>query len=126
MALIDVSELLSDPDFADSFTYDRRTQTVGDNGRASFTTDAGIEIMGSVQPGGNDALQRFPDSARPSGWIRVYTQTILVPHDEAAGVYGDVLNWKGGRYQVRSADDWSQFGAGYSKVLAELIPVGAP
>lgn len=126
MALIDVNELLDDPDFCDPLTFDRRTQVVGNNGLATFTTIAGISIVGSVQPGGPDLLARVPNAANPSQWIRVYTATILIPHDEALGIYGDVLNWSGKRYQVRTADDWSQYGAGYSKVFAEMILEGAP
>lgn len=126
MALIDVNELLDDPDFCDPITYDRRTQEVDDNGIASFTTVAGTPLIGSVQPGPPDLLARVPNAANPSMWIRVYTATQLIPHDEALGQYGDVLNWQGKRYQVRTTDDWSNFGAGYTKVLAELIPVGAP
>lgn len=124
MALIDVNELLDDPDFCDPLSYDRRTQVVGTNGRASFTTVAGTPIVGSVQPGGDDVLTRVPNAANPAQWIRVYTAAILIPHDEAAGVYGDVLNWNGRRYQVRTSDDWSPYGAGYSKVFAEQILEG--
>lgn len=126
MALIDVTELLNDPDFVDSLGHIRRTQTVGTNGRASFTeTDMGT-ILGSVQSGADGVLERVPDAARPSGWIRVYTTAQLVAHDEGAGVYGDVLVWSGRRWQVRTTDDWSNFGAGYVKAFAELIPQGAP
>lgn len=126
MATLDISELLDDPEFCDPLTYDRRTQAVGANGRASFATVAGTQMIGSVQPGGEYALKRGMDAAQPGEWIVIYTATILLPHNEATGVYGDVVNWKGRRYQVRMSDDWQQFGAGYSKALAELIPAGAP
>lgn len=126
MALIDVNELLDDPDFCDPMTYDRRTQVVGNNGRATFTTVAGTPLVGSVQPGGSDLLTRVPNAANPTDWIRVYTATKLIPHDEDSGIYGDVINWDGRRFQVRVADDWSPYGAGYVKALAELIPAGAP
>ena len=126
MALIDVSELLTDPDFVDPITAVRRTQTVGNDGIAVFTNATLPVTLASVQPGGKDALYRFPDLANPDEWIRVYCDVRLVAHSEAEGIYGDMLTWKGGRYQVQTSDDWSNFGAGYTKALARLIPVGAP
>lgn len=125
MALIDVTELLTDPDFVDEVQRERRVQSVTSKGRLAFTS-AFDTIVASVQaaaPG--DVLARFPDAGNPDAWVRVYTMTPLTAFDEAAGLYGDVLTWRGSRYQVRTTDDWLNYGAGYVKALARLIPAGA-
>lgn len=124
MALIDVSELLTDPDFVDPFTIARRTQVMV-NGRATFTT-AVTDGSGSVQINAPEVLDRFPDAGRPDHWIRIYTLTRLIAQDETAGTYGDVITWRSRTYQVKAVDDWGNYGVGYVKALARLIPAGAP
>jgi hypothetical protein len=124
MALIDVTELLSDPDFVDEFAFARRTQVMV-NGRVTFTTQDST-ALGSVQINAPEVLDRFPDAGRPDHWIRIYTLTRMVAQDEAAGTYGDLVAWQGRTYQVKAVDDWSNYGAGYVKALARLVPDGAP
>lgn len=124
MALIDVTALLNDPDFADSFTFARRVQVMV-NGRATFASEAGAAV-GSVQINAPEVLDRFPDAGRPDQWIRIYTTTRLIAQDDDARVYADVITWRGRTYQVKAVDDWGNYGAGYVKALARMIPPGAP
>lgn len=120
MALIDVTELLSDPDFADTFTYARRVQVMV-NGRATFA-ESGGDVVGSVQINAPEVLERFPDAGRPDQWIRIYTTTRLIAQDDAAATYGDVITWRGRTYQVKAVDDWGNYGVGYVKALARMVP----
>jgi hypothetical protein len=126
MALIDVSALLDDPDFIDQYTYTRRVQTVGSDGVGVLTPTGPTVAQGSIQAATAKDLARFPDDARAGDWIRIYTRTALLAQDEAAGIYADLVTWRGRLYQVNAADDWSNYGAGYTKVLARHILAGAP
>lgn len=121
MANIDVTELLTDPDFSDAIDVTRRVQTVGVDGVAVIAPTPVLGVVAVVQPGGKDALVRVPDAGNPDDWIVAYTTQQLVAHDLAAGRYGDLLTWRGREYQVALVDDWSNYGANYVKALARLV-----
>lgn len=123
MALIDVNELLADPDFSDTLTVTRREQTIGDYGVAAFTETPVLGVLGSVQAVGKDLLTRVVDAGNPDDWIRIYTTFLFVTHDQATGRYGDVITWHGRQYQVVNTDDWTNWGGGYNKAMARLIPL---
>lgn len=120
MALIDVSGLLSDPDFADSFTIYRKTTSVGNDGRTA-STETAVTCIGVVIQGEGNQLLRLDDGRRISGAITVYTTTPLSsgtsPND------ADEIAWSGNRYVVSLVSDWSNFGAGYYTAVCELLPV---
>ena len=81
MALIDVSQLLTDPDFVNSFIVLRSVQGVDDHGR---TTESQVQLAatGSVQPAGKRTYEMFPEAARVSGALEVYTMFRLSPPTE--------------------------------------------
>lgn len=121
MANIDVTELLTDPDFSDAIGVTRRVQTVGVDGVAVMALTPVLGVVAVVQAGGKDALLRTPDTGNPDDWIVVYTTERLVAHDLTAGRYGDLLTWHGREYQVSLTDTWDNYGAGYIKALARLV-----
>lgn len=114
MALIDVSELLSDPDFIDPFQVIRRSATVDSKGKNILTESAPIDVEGSVQAGDGDTLKRLPDGAQLSSTITIYTQTPI--YADPVGGYGDIILWKGQRYQVENSMPWDNYGGGYFRV----------
>ena len=118
MANLDVSFLLSDPDFVDNFTVVRRTQTVNAYGETQISEVASV-VVGSVQPASPDDMQRLPDSAQRRDAVTVYSGITL-----SADAYPDVVVWKGKRYQVRDSEDFGNYGDGYSKAVATLIEAG--
>jgi hypothetical protein len=91
MALIDVSELMSDPDFVNQFTIVRRTSKVNDFGENEIS-DTNICAIGSIQAGNGDTLKRLPEAARKENAITVYTKTELRA-DSTTNGYSDVIIW---------------------------------
>jgi galactose-6-phosphate isomerase len=119
MALIDVSDLLLDPDFADSFTIVRLAETVGDDGRA-VRTETRETVMGVVQPYGS-TTQITPDAAQVMGPIEIHTQAQL--RGATAFSAADQVEWNGHRYSVRVVNDWSRFGAGFYHAVCDFRPL---
>ena len=118
MALIDVSELMGDPDFIDIVTLKRRTSTVNSYGENTVASTSSSVYM-VVQPASPDDLQRLPDSVRRRDAIKVwYTGTLSA---DALNVYPDVITWGGRDYQVASTEPYGNWGAGYTQAICTLI-----
>jgi hypothetical protein len=111
MALIDVSDLLNDPDFVNEFTVVRRTSTVNDFGE-NIIGDTNICAIGSIQAGNGDTLRRLPEAARKENAITVYTKTELKADNNSNG-YSDIIVWKNQRFQVLVISPWGNYGAGW-------------
>lgn len=111
MALIDVSELMSDPDFASGFALERRIQYVNDHGRNETTVELTEGLSGSIQPASGKTLDLFPDLVRASDQLEIWTTTRLqIPSPRAAG---DIIVWQSRRYTVVAARDYSDWGSGF-------------
>lgn len=120
MALLDVSQILADPDFATSFDVLRNAETVDLTGMRQVVQAGFVGQSGVVVPVRVDIV-RFPDSARMMGSIKIYTQFMLIV--ESPGYAADIINFAGKSYMVASIEDWSQFGAGYFCATCQLLPV---
>lgn len=118
MALIDLTEIVMDPDFGDSFTIVRRGQVIDDHGRAS-QTEALSSAFGSVQAASGKTLELFPDLARTSGQVEIYTTTAL--RAAADGRAADDILWAGMRYTVVAVRDWMNWGAGWNLAIANQV-----
>lgn len=110
MALIDVTELLNDPDMVDEVTQIKRVSRADSFGQNIITQES-IETVGSIQPASAKVIQRLPDALRQadikSFWIKgIITAT-------SPGKYTDILVSCGIRYQIQSVADWSNWGEGY-------------
>lgn len=115
MARIDVSFLLTDPDFTNVVTLIRRTSTVNEHGE-NVLAETSCMIPVVVQGDLAESLERLPEGARLSDVISVYYRGDLMP--ERPGGYADVILWNGYRYQVREIDEnYRNFGAGFTKAL---------
>jgi hypothetical protein len=123
MALIDVSELLTDPDFTNTVTLIRRASTVNTYGE-NVMTETQSTITAVVQGFNAESLERVPEGARLSDLIDVYYKGAL--HAESPGGYADVIVWGGKRYQVfEVVEDFMNFGAGFTKAVCKLEAVNA-
>ena len=124
MANIDVSFLLSDPDFGDTFTLVKRGVSVNSVGETVLTETSAADVVGSVQSGSTDDLVLAPNGARLSDIITVYYGGDLSV--ERINGYSDVIVWKGRRYTVQDiAGDWNNYGTGYTKALCVLEAVAS-
>ena len=119
MALIDVTELLGDPDFTDAFTIVRTTAEVNGYGENVLTTEE-VEAIGVVQPASPDTLARLPDSVRSQDAITVWYQGAL--KSSAGGdTYPDSVIWNGYTFVVYSTNPYSNYGAGYVEAICTRI-----
>ncbi len=115
MALIDVTDIVLDPDFQDSITIVRRVDSVNSYGE-NVITETSESVRAIVQPASPDDLQRLPDSVRRRDAVTVYYSGILT-----ADAYPDVVVWGGDRYQVRDTEQFLNWGRGYTKAVCTLI-----
>ena len=120
MALLDVSDLLVDPDFTNVVTLIKRSATVNEHGE-TVLTEASCLISAVVQGDNPEVLERLPQGARLSDIITVYTRAEL--EVESNSGYADVVVWRGRRFQVQDvAEDFMNYGAGFTKAFCMLEP----
>lgn len=117
MPLLDVSELLSDPDFADDITVIRSGRTMGTDGRV-VDTPGTYYTYGNVQPTSGASLQQLPEAERVGSFITVVTPfRLLVLTDSTAP---DQVIWQDRNYRVKHVNDWSVYGNGFTEAICEL------
>lgn len=121
MALIDVSDLLRDPDFTNVVTLIRRASTVNTHGE-HVMTETSCNIVASVQGINAEDIVRLPEGARLSDIITVYYRGDLQP--ESKGGYSDLIVWQGRRYTVKTIDEnFINFGAGFTRAICVMEEV---
>lgn len=121
MALLDVTEVLLDPDFIDmGIVCERNVQTVGSNGRA-VNTPTEIIFCGVVTSDSGDILERIQAAERIKGSITIHTKFSL--NDGSVGFSADIVRWQGRRYTVSNVNDYSHFGPGFVCASCDLIPL---
>jgi len=121
MALLDVTDVLLDPDFMDTgLVCNRMTQTVDGHGRAqnavTSTTFAAVVTSDS-----GDVLTRGSDGSRITGSITLHTPFRL--RDGGDGADADEVVWDGRTYTVAKANDYSHFGRGFVAATCDLKPL---
>jgi hypothetical protein len=116
MPIIDVSELLSDPDFVQDFTVIRYTRSMV-NGRV-VDTSGSFPAVGSIQPSSGATLRLLPEAERLGSFITVVTQTKLQPLTTTNAP--DVVQWHGNNFRVRTVNDWSDYGQGFYSAVCEM------
>lgn len=115
MALIDVSELLLDPDFTDQATLIKRYLDVNANGEAVIA-EMETPITAVIQGVNNQDLVKLPEGARLSDAITVYYQGEL--QAELENGYSDIIVWRGRRYEVGPVtENFMNHGAGFTKAI---------
>lgn len=112
MARIDVTELLSDPDFVDNVQIVSRQSSENTYGE-NVITESTRNLVGSVQPASGKALQRLPEALRVANVSSFWVKGEIVA--TADGKYPDLLVFKGKRYQVQFIFDWTNWGAGWTE-----------
>ncbi len=120
MPLLDVTEVLTDPDFVDSLVCSREAQTVGSDGVA-VNTNTDSTFYGVVTAASGNNLVRTPEGAYTKGDIIIVTQFAL--RTGATGGAADEITWAGKRYTVTQVNDYSRYGAGFIWAVADIIPL---
>ena len=120
MAQIDVSELMTDPDFTDNFTVVRSAETVTSGGVA-IRTGTDFQVTGVVQPASGEDLVQLPELERANSAIVVYCGLRLMT--AAAGQSPDVVVWNGQNWIVSHVDPFGNWGLGYVRCICTLQDV---
>lgn len=121
MALLDVTDVLLDPDFMDSMTYLRNAQVVGTNGVASITAPVPAPMYGVVTSRDGDSLKRGPDGEYNDDTITIHTMTRLISGEDDNTA--DIVIWKGKQYTVEHVNDYSHFGQGFVAADCQKKPL---
>lgn len=123
MALLDVTDVLLDPDFMDlGLICNRMTQTVDEHGRATNTA-AEIPFAGVVTSDSGDILDRLADGSRIIGSITIHTPFRLRDGGADASADADEIVWQGATYTVSNVNDYSHFGRGFVCATCDLKPL---
>ncbi|HWI02390.1 MAG TPA: hypothetical protein VNT52_00930 [Acidimicrobiales bacterium] len=115
MSDLDITDVLTDPDFVVGLVRKRVTVTLV-NGR-SQRAEASTPFEGVVVPDRGAALDRLPDVSRVSG-----SQWVFAPFDLSLGDEGrdaDIVTYNGADYTVRGVLDYSRFSPGFVAALIE-------
>ena len=121
MALLDVSDVLLDPDFADArIQCLRNTQTVGDDGIGVNTAQT-LRFTGVVTSNAGDLLKRQAQGEHIEGSITIHSRFLLSAG--GADQTADIVVWQGRRYTVSAVNDYSHFGRGFMAATCDLIPL---
>jgi len=120
MALIDVSELMTDPDFTNTISLTRRTQTISDYGEITLTGTS-TNMTAIVQAGNGETLARNPDYSVMTDWITIYAKFDF--RADGNGYFADLVTWGGHDFQVKSVTDFMNWGEGYTR--ADCLIKGA-
>lgn len=120
---IDVTDLLSDPDFVmHDLVAVSRAQSVNNAGRTE-NTEMRITFSGVVFPGTGNMMLRTPDGERVTGDISIVTRHYLTD-GIGQGRTADVVEYAGGRYIVKNTFDYSNWGQGFVMAVCDMLPVG--
>lgn len=119
MPLLDVSDILSDPDFADSAIV-TRTAVANDTatGRTiRVPTDIPISVVYTSDKG--QSLRRNPEAAISEGSVMFHSTFRFT--DGGDGLDADIVTFLGRQWTVVSVDDYSRYGAGFTVATCRLL-----
>lgn len=118
MPQIDVSFVLADPMFQDSFTVIRRSSEVGADGRA-VATETQHPTKGVVTNQDPAELMRRDDGQFVPKAIFVASRFSF--RQVSAETLPDIIVWAGVRYEVKQLYPYSRFGRGFNEVVARSL-----
>jgi hypothetical protein len=127
MANVSVVELLFDPDFVEPVTLTRNTETVGQDGNVSYTTQT-FDILASIQSNTDDLVME-PDLTRTSGSYEIITAFPLATTTNIESC--DTVAWRGAQYVVTNVGrfgNWAGTAGHYEGVmtLKTISPASGP
>lgn len=121
MALLDVTEVLLDPDFMDTgLVCVRTTEVVGDNGRPVLNPTS-TPFSGVITSDKGDILERLAGAERKKGSITIHTIFALTSGE--GDTTADVVTWRGKEYIVSNVNDYGHFGRGFVCATCDLKPL---
>lgn len=119
MPLLDLSELMSDPDLADVITVIRNVETVNEQGDSVLTKSYLHDISAVVIPNSGQQLMMLDDGSRISDAITVYSKTKLMAATNTRSA--DRVIWNCQIYMVKLSKDYGRFGEGFYVANCEML-----
>jgi len=111
MPLLDVNDLLTDPDLADLFDVIRRAEVVGANGVVTTVDKTFKNVVGVVTASSPTDLERAEDFETMTRSITVVTSFQL--QGAVTGYQPDIIVWRGTRHLVKHIQPYPHFGRGF-------------
>lgn len=116
--MIEVSELLNDPDLCESFTITRTTGTFQIGGWQKNVPQV-IQAYGAVRNTSGKELEMVPEADRIKNTLTFRTVFPLYTTNEQLGQVSDVLTFHGEDYRILAVKDYSQ--QGYFLAIATIM-----
>lgn len=120
MPLLDVTDVLYDPDFCQDVVVETTVVTTNDQGVASKSVSSET-ISAVVTPLTTRELMRLPEGEMLKGGITVFSHYPLQSGD--GNKSADTIVWNGVSYVVYSTDDYSTYGEGFNVAVCQLLSV---
>ena len=121
MPLLDVSEVLLDPDFCDITLKCERNAIATDNSGRGVLSTSVTRFAGVVTSDKGELLQRGAVGEHATDNVSVITRFRL--QDAGPGRTADVVQWNGKRYTVSKVNDYSTYGIGFIEAICDMIPL---
>lgn len=125
MPLLDVTEVLLDPDFADSSLICRRQIQTTDDDNFPANTQQEIPFSGVVTVDRSLEAKRMAAGQNINGAILIVTQFRLTQGRKSAAdgpnLDADLVVYNGGLYRVTFVDPYTRYGAGFVQAHCELM-----
>ena len=119
-ALLDVTDVLDDPDFLDTTPLlIRRLVEQGQDGTARGIGGP-VSFAAVITPDGGQELVQTPDGNQVQADLTVYTRTALTAGD--ANLDADLIVWGGSTYRVIATKSWL-FGQTYTQAVCALTDI---
>jgi len=114
--MIDLSEVVEDPDFAQSFTLTRTpgVWSVGEQGAGFQGEPYTVTLWGVIEPASPEDAEVIPEGDRITGAMAFWsTQPILhSAGSQTTPQLADIVNWRGNTYRIVHVYPWTDWGYG--------------
>lgn len=126
MPMLDVTEVLTDPDFCDTSLVCHRQIQTRDEYNFPVNTPQDIPFSGVVTVDRSLEAKRMAAGQNINGAILIVTQFRLTQGQP--GYDADVVTYSGREYRVTFVDPYTRYGAGFVQAHCELMDFdgGAP
>lgn len=125
MPLLDVTEVLLDPDFVDFSLVCRRQIQTTDDDNFPINTPQEIPFSGVVTVDRSLEARRMAAGQNINGAILIVTQFRLTQGsksiNDGPNLDADLVIYNGGLYRVTFVDPYTRYGAGFVQAHCELI-----
>ena len=117
--MIDVSEIITDPDFCQDFIVLRSTGSFV-NHRWVENANTEVPMTGIIQVANEKELDQVLEGDRIKGAMVFYsTEEFLLSHGGNTQGISDIAVYKGEKYKLYQTSDWGDFG--YYKAIGTRI-----